>query len=121
MTWYELLLLLIPVTWEVIDDRKGDSNKGFDVFMRIALGLLIATSHYFDNVITAFVMSMAFHFLLFDYAINIVLKRQPWYAYLGKDGFVDTLPFWRNLHWLARLGIRVVVFVVALWLFLKTN
>ena len=116
MNWY-LLLLLIPVTWEVIDDRKGDSNKGFDVFMRVLLGLLVAQSRYFDNIITTFLLSMALHFFLFDYAINIVLKRQPWFSYLGKKGVIDTLPFWRNLHPWVRFGVRLIVLLIAWWLY----
>lgn len=113
MNWLLLLILLIPTIWEVIDDRKGDSNKGFDVFMRVLLGLLVAFSRWFDNPYTAFFLSMALHFFLFDYAINLVLKREPWFSYLGKTGVVDTLPFWRNLHPWARFGLRAVVLVIA--------
>lgn len=117
MNWY-LLLLLIPTAWEVIDDRKGDSNKGFDVFMRVLLGILVA--RWFPNLYTAFFLSMALHFMLFDYAINIVLKRQPWFAYLGKKGVVDQIPFWRNLNPWVRFGIRVIVLIAAVILFYAT-
>jgi hypothetical protein len=112
-----LLILFIPTVWEVIDDRKGDSNKGFDVFMRVVLGIAVAL--WFDNPYTAFFLSMALHFFLFDYAINLVLGRRPWFGYLGKRGVVDNIPSWRNLHPIARFIIRVVVLGVAVWLFVK--
>jgi hypothetical protein len=118
MNWY-ILILLIPVTWEVIDDRKGDSNKGFDVFMRVSLGILCATSRWFPNPYTAFILSMALHFFLFDYAINLVLGRQPWFSYLGKTGVVDMLPFWRNLHPIVRFVIRLLVLLLAYWAYVN--
>lgn len=115
MTWY-LLLLLIPTVWEIIDDRKGDSNKGFDVFMRVLLGICVAL--WFSNIYTAFFLSMALHFFLFDYAINLILKREPWFSYLGKKGVVDNIGPWRNLNPWARFIIRLAVLLVAIWLFI---
>jgi hypothetical protein len=112
-----MLLLLIPVGWEIIDDRKGDSNKGFDVFMRVLLGGLVAFSRWFGNPYTAFFLAMALHFFIFDYAINLVLNRQPWFSYLGKKGVIDTLPFWRDLNPWVRFAIRAGVLIIAIWVF----
>jgi hypothetical protein len=112
-----VFILLIPTVWEVIDDRKSDSNKGFDVFVRVVLGIAVAL--WFPNPYTAFFLAMALHFFLFDYAINIVLGRQPWFAYLGKRGVVDNVAPWRNLHPTVRFIIRAIVLVVAVWLFIK--
>jgi hypothetical protein len=112
-----LLILLIPTIWEVIDDRKGDSNKGFDVFMRVVLGVAVAL--FFPNLYTAFFLSMALHFFLFDYAINIVLGRRPWFSYLGKKGVVDNIPVWRNLHPIMRFIVRLLTLTLAIWLFVS--
>lgn len=134
MTTFEIIafaLLLVPTGWEVFDDRHGDLNKSEDVIWRVATGLvvaLIASKLNLIRFIIAFNLSMAMHFLLFDYLIAYVLIKngtlEPprgvtyrWWTYVAKAGFVDNVPWWKRLNWSVKLGIRVVYFGISLILY----
>lgn len=119
---YWTLLILVPIIWEWVDDKLGESlrDKKLDVFTRTLLmaGVSIGISHFTTaSFIGAFALCLATHFLLFDYGINLILPRKPWFAYLG-SGWIDNIELWRKLNPWARLLVRVVVFGIGLTTYL---
>lgn len=119
------LILFFPLVFELIDDKMGDMNKAFDVYMRIVLGLLVALVPWiFDDrsYLASFAVSMGLHFFAFDYLISAILLRngtiEPprgvkyhWFSYLG-NGFVDRVKWWREIGEWWRFGIRLGVLIV---------
>lgn len=124
-------ILSVPTIWELWDDRKGETlqQKKWDVWKR-ALWMLIASSlvafirldgsshptingalHYYLDVVTAYALSVAIFLLVFDYSINLILGRKPWYSYLSKSP-LDKL--WSGWNWKVRMVVRVAVFVGAM-------
>lgn len=126
LTILSLLLLFGPLIFELADDANGDNNKQFDVAIRIAIGLLASFVAWFtdgSSFLAAFNLSMAIHWLLFDYAINIILnrtvyeKKVNWFTHVGKSGVIDPLTFWRNMNPYVKLGIRVAYFLISVTLY----
>lgn len=117
----ETLLLLIPTFAEVINDWNGETlkDKRQDVWMRAFLVLSVSVAYavtwrgYLANVL----LSTALFVLLFDYLINIVLRRPSWFSYMGSGPIDKAWTSWSP--WL-RLAIRVVVFLAALLFYLWT-
>lgn len=74
-------------------------------------------------------MSVAIHFLFFDYSIQYILIKngtlEPprgvkyhWFTYQAKAGVIDNIGLWRNMNPWVKLCIRVGYFTMALMLFL---
>lgn len=115
--------LFAPYLFEVWNDREGDLNKVLDVFVRIAISVIVcvinylATSHPF---FASGLMCFAIFFLLFDYTINAILIRNKvidsndFFSYMGKKGDVDNIKFWRNMHPGWRFAIRMGVMAIAI-------
>jgi len=123
------LSLQLPLAWELNDDRHGEkkSAKALDVVKRVALGLAVSfvwLPLYCWQVCAAmFLLSMAYHFLLFDYLIVLVLKHYKvisssahWCTYLGVTSTTDQLGWWREDPWF-RLLVRLIVFILCLSLY----
>lgn len=128
MIWeiISFILLFAPLVVELIDDANADQNKEIDVLIRVAIGLAVAAVAWLTtdhNFLLAFNLSMAIHWLLFDYAINVLLnrnlyeKRVPWFSHVGTSSVVDQIGFWKNMNQWARLGIRVLYFGISLTLY----
>lgn len=115
------LVLLLPIVWEVRDDRHGDPDKTKDVIIRatmmVTIGLLAALlrgdyKHPFDEMF----MSFALFFLLFDYAMAVVLKKPL--GYLGTTSKMDRFKLWVKIGPMGRFAVRLAVFAGALiWYF----
>ena len=123
-----ILFLIIPLLWELWNDRNGDPNKKRDVFIR---GMLIAWSGVMINLLTGvpavvcIILGVGTFFLLFDYLVVVVLKYNKiisetahWFTYLGKKGYVDNLKWWGRLGPWWRLIVKLSVFLLSLILFL---
>lgn len=120
-----ILILCIPTVSEIIDDRNGETSeqKKKDVFVRamlmmvsagVATAIVQTSLNLWPLVITYFkcwFLSFAIFFLFFDYLINLILGRKPWYSYLSKSP-LDKL--WSGWDWMFRMGIRIAVFIAAL-------
>lgn len=122
-----ILSLFAPVTWECLDDSKGDHNKAQDVFLRFLIGLVAALINFFligKPIVDSFLLSMAIHFLLFDYAINIILYKRGiidyanWFSHTGKKGVIDNIGFWKRMNPWTKLWVRVGVLVVAILIYM---
>lgn len=119
--WLEIICIIIlcsPLIREIPDDRKGDDDKKRDVWIRIAIG---AAASIFVWLISrhslwgSAAMCFALFFLLFDYLINLVLKRPNPFEYLSTTtGTVDRIEWWVKIGPWWRFAIKFVVFAVAL-------
>lgn len=126
MKYLLIITLLLPTAWELWDDRKGDLNKGMDLFLRSAISLAVSAiiSHWFP-IADSVALCLALHFLIFDYAIAWWLIRNgtieeprgakyDWWSYTAKKGWMDNVEFWNRLNPWWKLAVRVVVFGGAL-------
>lgn len=124
---------MIATIWEVWNDRKGDFNKGEDVFIRIIYlcGEAIIIGIIFNKpFIDSLLVSTSFFFLVFDYAIAYVLIKngtlEPpknvkyhWFSYQAKSGVFDNFKTWRNLSPWGKLGIKLGFFVVSMVIYIE--
>lgn len=122
---------MIATIYEVINDRFGDKNKGFDVFIRMILFTLEAYILHliFDkSVLVSLVIPFAVFFLVFDYWIAYVLiknriveppvgEKYHWFSYVAKKGWFDNLSFWRDTEPGFKLGMRIGFFIAAILIF----
>lgn len=112
------LLLLIPTIAEIINDRFGETlkDKKNDLYMRGFLMLSISAAYATSwKAYSAHVaLSTGMFVLVFDYLINIVLRRPQWFTYLGSSPVDNAWKGWNP--WL-RFGIRVVFFLSTLLLY----
>jgi hypothetical protein len=118
-----ILSLFAPLVWESFDDSKGDHNKAQDVFLRCMIGLVAALVNFFligKPILDSFILSMAIHFMFFDYLINIILYKNDvidyanWFSHTGKKGVIDNVPFWKNMNPWTKLYVRVGVLIAAI-------
>src|SRR5688572_27572531 len=125
------LALAAPLIWELWNDRKGEpkSDKREDVQTRIWLafmGTLVIGLYlryierekldYMTFILSGSALSLSIHFLLFDYLINIILKKPDWFSYLGKTSAVDQWQPWVKIGPWGRLAVRVsVLSLSAFW------
>lgn len=137
MILLSILILSIPLVSELIDDRNGETpeQKKKDVRVRAFLmivcsgvALVIISPRYVPWVtslhlwpltltyLKCLFLSFAIFFGFFDFGINLILGRKPWFSYLSKSP-LDRL--WSSWDWRWRLVIRGVVFVGALWFYFK--
>lgn len=120
-------ITLIPVFYEVINDKFGESKKDK---VKDALWLLIAAVvimalfwWLFDiNPLKIGAMILGWRILVFDYLMNIFLKEFSesheninWFTYMGTTAFTDRLISKIN-PWI-RLAVRVVLFLLSAWWF----
>lgn len=117
------IILFAPLIVEVRDDRNGDHNKKMDVLWRILIGagasvfVWLFTGH---SLFEAALMCFAIFFLLFDYLINLVLKRPDPFAYLSKTtGTIDRIPWWVNIGTWWRFAVKIGVFMTALLIYIR--
>lgn len=122
---------MIATIWEVYNDRRGDKNKGFDVLIRMILFTLEAYILHliFDkSVLVSLVIPFAVFFLTFDYVIAYVLikngtvepprgEKYHWFSYKSKSGVIDSLLIWGVMNPWLKLGVRLVVFIAAVLIF----
>lgn len=117
-----IIMLCIPLIWELKDDDKGDTTHRRDVFWRgaimFAVSLMVwgishhsGLKHGFSD---SFYMSFSIFFLMFDYAIAAVLGHDDWFTYLGHESKIDQISWWRNMNPWLRFIIKMANFSVAL-------
>lgn len=126
-----LLALTIPYLWEIVNDRNGESykEKVKDIIIRIFLAVLASlVGWYFigANPIKGVFLSLAFHWLLFDYTITTVLikrgvieTKESAFSYVGKTSAMDKNKFWVKLGGWGRFIVRLIVFGVATIIYLQ--
>lgn len=131
-----ILILSFPMDFELYRERKGEDpkTKGRSMSVRamlmiicagVATGIItpkiypwVTSVHLWPLTITylkCLFLSFAIFFLFFDYAINLILGRKPWYSYLSKSP-LDKL--WSKWDWRVRMAIRITVFTTSLIIFL---
>lgn len=122
-----ILILCLPLIWELWNDRNGDFNKKADVLFRALLIVnagFIVWGFFNRNLFAAMNLSFAIHWLLFDYLIHIILYRNgvitstAWFKYMGKSSKIDNISWWRNMNPWLRLQIRLTYFLISLYLYL---
>lgn len=112
-----LIILCIPLIWELIDDKKGDLHPNKDWVIRGGLMLITSalTLLFVDRgFLQAFGMSFGIFVLFFPYLYNIFNKKKPWYNYLSLTAFPDKLTIWRMTPWSVRMGILGIIFGIGL-------
>jgi hypothetical protein len=115
-----LNILSLPLVWEINNDRKGDKDKTLDVFKRGILAVFCALIVFLIGLtglpqhtyLSAFCMSIAIHFLIFDYLMAATLGHGDWFSYLG-DGPIDNIHYWRTLKPWGRFAVRMAVLALA--------
>ena len=110
-------LLLIPTIWELWDDRKGDSNHSFDIFVRIGWVVLSAIYPWYigHSYWASIFMAGGIFTIAFDYLENILnLRRRDWFSFLGTTAKMDENKWWLKIGAWNRFYIRVGVFAGAL-------
>lgn len=118
------MFILTPTIWELCNDARGDENKKWDVVIRVLLAILGAQA---DNTVfnaplySGVALSLAFHFLVFDYLIVLLLirfkildKSIDWFSYLGRKSKLDRWYWWRSMDPRDRLIIRLSIFFLTL-------
>jgi len=113
------MLTLLPLIWELIDDRHGESikDKQMDIYRRIALAIIGAALDAWIlnvNFFAAVLFSFAEFFLIFDYAIAYILHHKDVFSYIGKTGKWANFHVWNWIGPWGRFAIRLVIFVAAL-------
>lgn len=121
------ILLLSPLVWELITDARGDFDKRADLLVRGVIAAISATLAYVlteRNILAAFNLSVALHFMLFDYLVAIILYNNGiindtrWFSKLGKSGVIDRLLFWVKAGKWGRFFIRFCYLAIALFLYI---
>ncbi len=111
-----LNILTLPMAWEINNDKKGDFDKVRDVVVRgilaIACGIVVfllgLTGLPHHGIIQSVLMSIAIHFMMFDYLIAATLGHKDWFGYLGEKGPVDNIYYWRTLTPWGRFLVRMI-------------
>lgn len=123
-----IIILCLPTAVELYADRNGDTNKVMDtvvrIMMMIAVGLIV-WGWLGKNMFVAMNMSFAIFFLIFDYAIHVILYRNgvitspAWFKYMGRSSKIDNISWWRNMNPWLKLIIRILYLAIALFLYIK--
>lgn len=124
---FSILVLTVPIIWELWDDRNGDEHvKNDDWILRgllMVLGsIIVALINPNRNFIQAFFLSFAMFAALFPYLINIVhYKRgvtsdKKWWSHLSKKAIPDKwlyfLPWWTiAILYLIILGMATKLYI----------
>ncbi len=122
-------ILFVPLIWELINDRNGDSNKKQDVFIRLLLALTASVVGFYlisKPIPYGLFLSLAIHFFAFDYLIVMILKKrgvietkESWFEYLGKTSAVDTFKPWVKIGAKGRLSVRLGVLIAAIIVYIS--
>jgi undecaprenyl pyrophosphate phosphatase UppP len=120
MTLLAILLLFVPLIWELINDRNGEApnEKTQDIFIRLLLAITAAVVGWYiagKAIPDGVLLSLAIHFVVFDYAITWILKKrkvietkESAFSYLGKSWTDDVLRQWKPMtRFLVKLGVLV--------------
>lgn len=125
LTLFSLGVLAIPTIYELWNEKKGEAmkSKKWSMFVRVVIAIgSVWVAAVFKNdtlwldVLKSAALSFGIFFGWFDYLINLILGRKPWYSYLSKSP-LDRL--WNGWNWRLRMAIRVAVFAGALVWFSK--
>lgn len=117
-------ILSNPTAYELYVERKGEAmkSKRWSIFVRCAIivvSVWVAAVFKNDDLLTDLLKSAALafgiFFLVFDYAINLILGRKPWFSYLSKSPIDKKFS---KVNWKVRMGVRIVIFVSSLTWFL---
>jgi|SRR5688572_12065017 len=128
-----VVILFIPTVGEIWNDRNGEvkNEKLRDWLIRSILTVSCAIFSEFIRrgfaptvlqYFYAIIMIVSVHFLIFDYAIVIILKKNgvirsdanP-FTYLGKTA--NYPKWWIKAEPMGRFAIRIIVFAIALVLY----
>jgi len=120
-----ILLGLIASEVEARNDQWGESKKDK---LRDAIFLTIFASavsylawRFVDvNPLKTIAVLLAVRIAYFDYRVSYLLIKNKvivghWWSYSGKTAFTDRLT--GRVHWGIRLGLRVLIFITALFFF----
>jgi len=126
MIWFILIGSLLAVVIEALGDRRGEDRKGK---IRDAIGLTIAASLISliacwlgdVNPLKTLALVLGVRVLVFDYFSQWLLIKHDvivghWFFYDGKTAYFDRLVSKIN-PWV-RLALRIVLFALALLLYL---
>ncbi len=116
-------LLCLPLIYELLDDRKNDFNKAFDVVVRVGLALLSSIYAWFigHSYLSSLALSFGIFFLLFDYLIHIImLRRRDFFSYLGTTSRFDKMKIWIKLEAWGRFAVRAGVFLIAVFWYISS-
>lgn len=114
-----ILILAIPLAWELWDDRNGDDHsKNDDWILRGLLMIVCSIAVWFinshHNFLQALFLSFAMFTALFPYLINIILYKR---------GVISNLKWWDHLSnkaipdkWISFIPwqIRMVMYLIIL-------
>lgn len=123
LIWAIRISLTAPLLWEIPDDAHGDLNKKRDVVIRVMIAVASAFLNWvfgLSEIWSALLLSLAIHFLIFDYWIayllvkNKVIRSQEWFNVIGKKGVWDNIGWWNALGGWGKLAVRVIVFTMSL-------
>lgn len=120
------LLCLAPTIYEAISDRKGESkrDKFWDGLILVGYSVLLAGGAYLSGHawVPVIGLILGFRVLVFDYLIQYLLIKNKvivghWFTYNGKTSWFDKLA--AKIHPVIRFVLRMVVFALAVWWYLK--
>jgi hypothetical protein len=128
MTIVSILTLFSPLLWELYNDLNGETveEKMNDVLWRLLLTAVAALTNFFligKPILDSFILSMAIHFMFFDYLINIILYKNNvidyanWFSHTGKKGVIDNIGFWKKMNPWTKLLVRVGVLVMSILIY----
>lgn len=118
-------ILSIPTAYEIWNEKKGEplKMKWLSMLVRVVIAVVstwvvavFKNDNLLIDLVKSAVMAFAIFFLTFDYLINIILGRKPWYSYLSKsplDKLISRVPP------LLRLVLRLSLFALAVVWFLQ--
>lgn len=123
MILLSILILTFPMDFELYRERKGEApaHKRKSTKIRALLMIVCALIAAWIRGLTwlmylkCLLLSFAIFFLVFDYAINLILGRKPWYSYLS-DSPLDRLA--SKVDWRIRMAVRTIIFTASLIWFL---
>lgn len=132
MTLTSILLLFLPLIWEVFNDSDGEAKhrKVFSVIIRVIIAAAVSVIGWVlinKPIIDGFILSLSIHFFLFDYIIHWILiaggiveprHGQNWWSYVGNTAVTDRLKFWREWNPWIRFGIRLGVLIAAVLIYI---
>lgn len=128
------ILTLLPLIWEVYNDRNGDAHisrgllelpsKKVDILVRVLIATIVALINFFvfdEALFKSVFLCVAVHFLLFDYIIAFILIKKGiikghWFSYMGSKG-IDNYKSWKNVPPIIKLVIRITIFGIANYIY----
>lgn len=132
MTLTSILLLFLPLIWEVFNDSDGEAKhrKVFSVIIRVIIAAAVSVIGWVlinKPIIDGFILSLSIHFFLFDYIIHWILiaggiveprNGETWWSYIGSTAVTDRLRVWSNWGAWTRFWIRLGVLIAAISIYI---